>query len=53
MKSTYKGIKRAHKKVSGAFEFWQNIKREYRGRRIPAGTRAPGSAITKRKKDTQ
>ncbi len=42
------GAKRKHHKVAGAFEFWQNIFREYKGRMIPKGTRAPGSHISKR-----
>lgn len=45
------GGKRQHHKVPGAFYFWENIKREYKGRMIPAGTRAPGSHISKRTKE--
>lgn len=42
------GVKRKHRKVAGAFEFWEAVKREYKGRMIPKGTRAPGSHVSKR-----
>ncbi len=47
----YGANKSQHHKVPGAYEFWENIKHEYKGRLIPPGTRAPGSHVSKRSKE--